>query len=84
MGQLILSPNSDVTPARLLEEIVAADISHLKPGKMRYTQLLNEQGGMIDDIMVTCDPHHHDQLLVVVNGACKEKDYRYFARKHCW
>jgi aminomethyltransferase len=68
MGQLQLR-GPDV--AAKLERLVPGDISALKPGKMRYSLLLGEDGGVLDDLMITNTGHH---LYVVVNGAVKHQD----------
>ncbi len=63
MGQLSLSgAASDVA----LESLVPADLQALKPGRQRYTQFLNETGGMLDDLMVSRLP---DRLFLVVNAS---------------
>lgn len=77
MGQAYLvGPDHDTT-ARALETLVPADIVNLAPGKQRYTQLLNEQGGIRDDLMVarSVDPADDGKLMLVVNAACKDADY---------
>jgi aminomethyltransferase len=71
MGQLILSGDK---VAEALEALCPGDISALKPGKMRYSLLLAEDGGVLDDLMVTNTGHH---LYVVVNGAVKHQDIAY-------
>ena len=38
--------------AALIEPLVCGDIRGLKPGQVRYTLLLNETGGMLDDLMI--------------------------------
>ena len=68
MGQLALSGEG---AAEALEALVPGDISALKPGRMRYSLLLNEDGGILDDLMVT---NEGDQLGIVVNGAVKWED----------
>lgn len=69
MGQALLRGDN---PAKLFEELVPGDIQGLEVNQTRYTQLTNEQGGIIDDLMVTnCGDH----LYLVVNAGCKEKDY---------
>lgn len=68
MGQAILSGTG---AEDALEALVPSNIRELKSGRQRYTMLLNEQGGILDDLMVTrrdCD------LLLVVNAACKDAD----------
>ncbi len=57
--------------ADALERLVPGDISALKPGKMRYSLLLDEDGGILDDLMIT---NAADHLYLVVNGAVKHDD----------
>ncbi|AWW75750.1 glycine cleavage system protein T [Erythrobacter sp. KY5] len=80
MGQLALkSPEIDPTlAARELEKLLPGAITNLKPGKMRYSLLLTEDGGIIDDLMVTNTGSH---LALVVNGACKWDDIAHL-REH--
>lgn len=77
MGQAYLVGPDHATTARALETLVPADIVNLAPGKQRYTQLLNEQGGIRDDLMVarSVDPADDGKLMLVVNAACKDADY---------
>ena len=80
MGQLSLKgPDGDPSlAARELEKLVPGAVGALKPGKMRYSLLLTEAGGVIDDLMITnTDPH----LSLVVNGACKWDDIAHL-REH--
>jgi aminomethyltransferase len=74
MGQARLR---GANPAKSFEKLVSADYQGLKPGKQRYAVLLNDQGGVIDDLM-TARPDD-DGLFIVVNGACKDNDYRIIA-----
>lgn len=77
MGQASLR---GVSPLSAFEDVVPGDFRALKPGKQKYSVLLNKKGGIIDDLMAgrpispdgTCD----DGLFVVVNGACKEGDFQ--------
>lgn len=79
MGQAVLVGPDHETTARALETLVAADLVGLERGAMRYTQLLNPEGGIIDDLMVTrpADSEDEGKLLLVVNAACKHGDYDY-------
>eukprot|EP00439_Symbiodinium_sp_Y106_P088805 s1_g1341.t1 len=79
MGQAVLVGADHETTARALETLVAADLVSLERGAMRYTQLLNAEGGIIDDLMVTRPAGEEDEgkLLLVVNAACKRGDYEY-------
>lgn len=69
------------TVARALETLVPADIVNIAPGQQRYTQLLNTNGGILDDLMVarSADPEHAGWLYLVVNAACKSADYAHIA-----
>ncbi|RRJ84086.1 glycine cleavage system aminomethyltransferase GcvT [Aestuariirhabdus litorea] len=68
MGQVKLSgPRA----AAALETLVPVDIIDLPAGKQRYALFTNDQGGLLDDLMVT---NYGDHLYVVVNAACKEQD----------
>jgi len=76
MGQAYVDGPDLATTARALEALVPADIAGLRPGQQRYSQLLNDEGGIIDDLMVTRPALAKDdgRLLVVVNAACKDGD----------
>ncbi|MBL4596384.1 MAG: glycine cleavage system aminomethyltransferase GcvT [Robiginitomaculum sp.] len=60
-------------PAKSLEQLVPGDMQGLPANMQRYTVLLNEDGGIIDDLMVSRPDD--DGLVLVVNASCKEKDY---------
>jgi aminomethyltransferase len=81
MGQAFLVGPDPATVARALEALVPADILGLGPGRQRYTQLLNAEGGIVDDLMVTrsSDPAEDGVLMLVVNAARKEADLAHFA-----
>ncbi|AUI88031.1 glycine cleavage system protein T [Vibrio azureus] len=68
MGQLRLHGEG---AAAFLESLVPVDIIDLGAGKQRYAFFTNEQGGIMDDLMVA---NLGDHLFVVVNAACKEQD----------
>lgn len=67
--------------AALVEKIVPADIAGLKPGQVRYTMLLNESGGVLDDLMIArpVSPQRAGALYIVVNAGTKEQDFRLLA-----
>ncbi|EKE76925.1 glycine cleavage system aminomethyltransferase GcvT [Oceanibaculum indicum] len=68
MGQVKLSGEG---ADKALETLVPGEIQALKPGRQRYTLFTNEQGGILDDLMVT---RFNDHLFLVVNAACKTQD----------
>ncbi|WP_375748270.1 glycine cleavage system aminomethyltransferase GcvT [Vibrio sp. HN007] len=68
MGQLRLKGDD---AAKVMESLVPVDIIDLPAGKQRYAFFTNEQGGILDDLMVT---NFGDHLFVVVNAACKTQD----------
>ena len=68
MGQLLLSgPDLDAA----VEAVLPIDLSTLKLGQQRYSLLLDEEGGVLDDLMVSRWP---EALYLVVNGATKWDD----------
>ncbi|MCW2308211.1 glycine cleavage system aminomethyltransferase GcvT [Rhodobium gokarnense] len=77
MGQAFLAGPDHATAAAALEKLVPGDIAGLKPGRIRYTLLLNDAGGILDDLMVTrsADPADDGRLYLVVNAANKDADY---------
>ena len=68
MGQLTVSGEGAV---EALEALLPADLASLKPGRIRYSLLLAEDGGILDDLMVTNRSH---EFYLVVNGATKWDD----------
>jgi aminomethyltransferase len=63
--------------AGVMETLVSGDIRGLKPGHMRYTLLLNEEGGILDDLMIgrPLDPAWSGVLYIVVNAGTKDTDF---------
>lgn len=84
MGQCFLVPadGKHETAAAALEKLVPADILNLRPQQQRYTQFLNDEGGILDDLMVTrtAYPGHDGWLYLVVNAGCKEADYKHLEK----
>jgi aminomethyltransferase len=79
MGQafLVAEDKSHETVARAFEALIPADVLSLKPNQQRYSQLLADDGGILDDLMVTRvgAPGHEGWLYLVVNASMKEADY---------
>ena len=68
MGQLrLVGPHA----AAAFESLMPVDVIDLAVGKQRYGLLLNDEGGIIDDLMFV---NRGDDLFVIVNGACKVGD----------
>ena len=63
----------------IIEPLICGDIAGLKPGQMRYTLLLNAEGGAIDDLMVGRLADSPGTLYVVVNAGTKEGDFALIA-----
>ncbi|WP_174291119.1 glycine cleavage system aminomethyltransferase GcvT [Sphingomonas bacterium] len=68
MGQLVFTGEG---AAKALEQVLPGDVTGLGDGRMRYSLLLGEGGGILDDLMVT---RRGEELYVVVNGATKYDD----------
>ena len=65
--------------ARWLETLVPGDIQGLGIGKTRYTVFTNDQGGILDDLMVS--KLAEDHLFLVINAACKHADFAHMKAK---
>ena len=75
MGQAKLTAHEG-DAAALFETLVPGGITSLKQGQMRYTQLTDAEGGILDDLMAT---RFDDTLWLVVNAACKDADFAHIA-----
>lgn len=68
MGQLrLVGPDA----AAAFESLMPVDVIGLGVNKQRYGLLLNDEGGIIDDLMFV---NRGDDIFVIVNGACKVGD----------
>ncbi len=79
MGQLRLV---GAQAAAALECLVPADIAGLAIGQQRYGFFTNANGGILDDLMITrranvATTDDADELLLIVNAACKDADTRH-------
>jgi aminomethyltransferase len=61
----------------VMEPLVCGDLRGLKRGQLRYTLLLNEHGGIVDDLMVgrPVDDAEQGVLQIVVNAGTKDGDF---------
>lgn len=73
MGQLIFTSDNDDLGA-ILEAMLPGNIKGLGVDRLRYSLLLNDDGGILDDLMVT---RRNDDFYMVVNGAVKHDDMAY-------
>ncbi len=80
MGQLrLVGPEA----AAALESLLPVDVIDLPMGKQRYGLLLNDEGGILDDLMFV---NRGADIFVIVNGACKAADIAHIQAKighHC-
>lgn len=75
MGQCHIAGGS---VGEALDKLTLGGIANLKIGGQKYTVLTNDQGGVIDDIVVTRD---ESGLGIIVNAACKAKDFAWLRQK---
>ena len=73
MGQITFKGDGIV---EFLEKLTPSSFGHLHEGQAKYSVLMNEDGGMIDDFIVT--KISDAEFFAVVNGACKDKDIAHF------
>jgi aminomethyltransferase len=80
MGQIKISSKS-ISMHELageLEKLIPIDLISLSKDRQRYGFLTNDQGGVIDDLMIS---NREDHFFVVVNASRKEVDTDYFKEK---
>jgi aminomethyltransferase len=60
-----------------IESLVPGEVLKLKRGAMRYSVFLNDDGGVLDDLMITrpAMASGDGSLFLVVNAACKFADF---------
>jgi aminomethyltransferase len=71
MGQIRLFGES---ASAALESLVPSDVIGLDVGRQRYSYFTNSNAGILDDLMIT---RRADDLLLVVNAACKRQDLQH-------
>jgi aminomethyltransferase len=76
-GHGLVGDEAHKAVASLIERLVPADIQGLKPGQVRYTTLMNSEGGVLDDLMIArpAEPGAAGDLYIVVNAGCKIQDW---------
>lgn len=77
MGQVILK---GAGVAAFLEKLTPSAFANKPIGRAQYTVLLNEEGGIIDDLIIT--RLADDAFFLVINAGCKDKDIAWITR-HC-
>ncbi|MES1199953.1 MAG: glycine cleavage system aminomethyltransferase GcvT, partial [Pseudomonadota bacterium] len=81
-GHGLVGDDAHKAVAQLIERLVPADIQGLKPGQVRYTMLLNAEGGVLDDLMIArpAEVASSGDLYIVVNAGCKHEDWALIER----
>jgi len=74
MGQFYIS-GENLEAA--LEKIIPADLKNLKVNQSKYSFLLNDSGGVIDDLIIT---RREKNFCIILNAACKENDIKQISK----
>jgi aminomethyltransferase len=75
MGQFFLE--GDETLEKALEKIIPADLNSLKLNQSKYSFLLNDKGGIIDDLIIT---KTKKGFCIILNAACKDNDIKQISK----
>ncbi len=75
MGQFFLEGDTSLTKA--LEKIIPADLNTLKLNHSKYSFLLNKDGGIIDDLIIT---RTQKGFSIILNASCKENDIKQISK----
>ena len=76
MGQLFIYGENDLT--KDLEKIFPIDLQSLKKNQSKYSFLMNENGGIYDDLIIT---KINKGYLIILNAACKDNDFKILKEK---
>ena len=76
MGQLFITGSHQLTDD--LEKIFPVNLKNLKINRSKYSFLMNEQGGIYDDLIIT---KLKDGYLIILNAACKKQDFEIIKKK---
>ena len=76
MGQLFVTGSDQLTDD--LEKIFPVNLKNLKINQSKYSFLMNEQGGIYDDLIIT---KLKDGYLIILNAACKKQDFEIIKKK---
>ena len=71
MGQLLIEGNEDLVTE--LEKIIPTDLKKIKLNQSKYSFLMNEQGGIYDDLIIT---KVEKGFIIILNAACKNNDFK--------
>ena len=71
MGQLLIEGNEDLVTE--LEKIIPTDLKKIKLNQSKYSFLMNEQGGIYDDLIIT---KVEEGFSIILNAACKNNDLK--------
>jgi aminomethyltransferase len=82
MGQAFLVGPDQATTAAAIETLVPADIAALHPKQIRYSQFLNDAGGILDDLMITRAAYdgYEGWLYIVCNAGRKAEDFAHLEK----
>lgn len=75
MGEFIIKGENAVD---LIQRVTTNDISKISAGKAQYTCMLNDHGGIIDDLIIYCI-EENEEYMVVVNASNIEKDWNWIS-----
>ena len=75
MGQLFVSGND--SSEKSLEKIIPLDFKEIKMNQSKYSFLINDKGGVIDDLMIT---RVEGGFNIILNAACKDNDIKEIAK----
>tara|TARA_B100000929_G_scaffold253582_1_gene214493 strand:+ start:34 stop:534 length:501 start_codon:yes stop_codon:yes gene_type:complete len=71
MGQLLIEGSEDL--ALELEKIIPTDLKKIQLNQSKYSFLMNEQGGIYDDLIIT---KVEKGFNIILNAACKNNDFK--------
>lgn len=72
MGEIICKGEDSL---KFLNKLLTNDFTNMTDGQARYSPMCNEEGGVVDDLIVY--KYRRNSYFIVVNAANKDKDYQW-------
>jgi len=76
MGQLFIYDAEGMTES--LEKVFPVDLKNLNINQSKYSFLMNEKGGIYDDLIIT---KIYEGYMIILNAACKHQDFKIIKEK---
>ncbi len=72
MGEILVEGEDSLS---YIQKLVTNDCSKMYDGQVKYSPICNEEGGVIDDLLIY--KYNNNKYMLVINAANREKDFKW-------